>query len=400
MELSADSSTPAGEPEQTQPGQPRYQAILLAFVCVAAALWIDSAGFHRPHDRDSIVPVMVSLYRWIPFYWEQDRLGMLVPLLAIPFRSPLANLLVQSAVNASCGLAAFFLSARYVMREGWIFTGAVSAAGFLWFNTKQALFQYLGSAQPYGVGLCLGLAGLLLLENAKRSRPLRISASLIFLLAASWVDAAVIFVLLPLVLFRCYLDGSVPTTFMLRAKRCLNSNVALALALIFLSFLSSYVFSGIVSSSAAYGDWPYSPMQPWRWPAVWIEFGKTAWSEYLSQGDGIVMALLLVMGVLLRLWRSLRTHAPNSAAANLLISSLISFLLMGSLSHVKSTGLNRASRCNPAPGWRRGVGVAACLCFSGFERAQSSDRSRYGFIPVLSHLCIWLAVSGKGAQRS
>ena len=280
---------------------------------------------------------MVSLYRWTLFYWEQDRLGMLVPLLAIPFRNPLANLLVQSAVNAFCGLAAFFLCARYVMREGWFFTGAVSAAGFLWFNTKQALFQYLGLAQPYGVGLCLGLAGLLLLENAKRSRPLRISASLIFLLAASWVDAAVIFVLLPLVLFRCYLDCAAPTTFILRAKRCLNSNVALALALIFSSFVASYVLSGIVSSSAAYGDWPYSPMQPWRWPAVWIEFGKSGWSEYLSQGAGIGSALLLVLGVLLRLWPSLRTHAPNSPAANLLISSLISFLLMGSLSHVKST---------------------------------------------------------------
>jgi hypothetical protein len=366
METPANSSpTLAVEREDTQQGaQHWYEAIFFWMASVLAALWIDFGAFHRLHNSDSIVPVMVSLIRWTPFYWEQDRLGMLVPLLAIPFRNPLANLLAQSAFNAFCGLAAFFLCARYVVRRAWLFTGAVSASFFLLFNSKETIFQYLGLAQPYGVGMFLGLGGLLLLENVKYSRPLRISFGLICLLAASWVNAAVIFVLLPLIFFRWYSDsdkyqrswrlGSIQERsgnnkvssngrrdfflqLMLRAMRCLNYEMGIALVLVFLSFVANYVFSGIASYSAAYGDWPYSPIQPWRWPTVWFEFGKNIWSEYLVESWGIALASLLVLGVFVRLLPSGRAHRTNPPAVNLMASSLVSFLLMGSLSHIQST---------------------------------------------------------------
>ena len=50
----------------------------------AAALLLDLSGFHALEHGDSIVPVLVSLQRWTPFYWDQERFGMLVPLLARP----------------------------------------------------------------------------------------------------------------------------------------------------------------------------------------------------------------------------------------------------------------------------------------------------------------------------
>ena len=59
------------------------------------AVWIDLSPIHRFHNSDSLIPVLMSLDRWTPFYWEQNRFGMLVPLLALPFRDPFANLLVQ-----------------------------------------------------------------------------------------------------------------------------------------------------------------------------------------------------------------------------------------------------------------------------------------------------------------
>jgi hypothetical protein len=345
--------------------QINHQAIFFWTAAVLAALWIDFGAFHRLHNSDSIVPVLVSLIRWTPFYWEQDRLGMLVPLLALPFRNPLANLLAESAFNAFCGLAAFFLCARYVVRRAWLFTGALSASLFLLFNSKETRFQYLGLAQPYGVGMFLGLGGLLLLENSTYSRPLRITFSFICLLAASWVNAALIFVLLPLIFFRWYFDcekcqkswplGSLDNQsgknhsvspdgwrnvflqLMLRAKRCLNHEMGIAMVLVFLSFVASYVYSGIVSYSAAYGDWPYSPVQPWRWPAVWFQFGKNLWSEYLIESWGIAVASLLVLGVFVRLLPPGRVHRTNPPAVNLIASSLVSFLLMGSLSHIQNT---------------------------------------------------------------
>ena len=41
------------------------------------------------------MPVLVSLQRWTPFYWDQERYGMLIPALALPVRDPLLNLLLQ-----------------------------------------------------------------------------------------------------------------------------------------------------------------------------------------------------------------------------------------------------------------------------------------------------------------
>jgi hypothetical protein len=367
MGIPANSSPtlPVERGDRQQGTQQQYQAIFFWMATVLAALCIDFGAFHRLHNSDSIVPVMVSLYRWTPFYWEQDRLGMLVPLLAIPFRDPLANLLAQSAFNLFCGLAAFFLCARYVVRRAWLFTGAISTSLFLLFNSKETRFQYLGLAQPYGVGLFLGLGGLLLLENLKYSRSVRIAFSLICLLAASWVNAALIFVLLPLIFFRWYFDhdkyqrswvlGSIQNRsgknksvssdswrngfpqWMLRAKRCLNHELGIATVLVFLSFVASYIFSGIASHSAAYGDWPYSPVQPWRLPAAWFQFGKNVWTEYLIEPWGIAVASLLVLGVFVRLLPHGRIHRTNPPALNLITCSLVSFLLMGSLSHIQST---------------------------------------------------------------
>ncbi|MGB6197911.1 MAG: hypothetical protein WBF35_00030 [Candidatus Acidiferrales bacterium] len=337
MEIQADRIPKLiAEPQQPeQDTAPRAQIILFWSAAAVAALCIDFGAFHRLHNSDSIVPVMMSLYRWTPFYWEQDRFGMLVPLLAIPFKSPLANLLVQSAINAFCGLAAFFLCARYVIPKAWLFTGALSASLFLLFNSVDARFLYLGLSQPYGVGMFLGFAGLLLLENSKYPRGPRIIASFLFLLAASWVDAAVMFVLLPVIFFRWYFNRDARRR-SARFDGLLNLEVGIAMVLVFLSFVASYVYSGIVSYSAAYGDWPYPPVPPWRWPAVWFQFGGTIWTDYLNQPWGISVAALLVLGAIVRLATRGGIRRTNFPAANLVASSLASFLMMGSLSHIQN----------------------------------------------------------------
>jgi hypothetical protein len=317
---------PALNKKNTWQDNQRYQTVIFWTAAVLAALWIDFGAFHRLHDADSIVPVLVSLYRWTPFYWEQDRLGMLVPLLAIPFRNPVANLLAQSAFNVFCGLAVFFLCARYVARRAWLFTGALSASLFLLFNSRQTRFDYLG-VHPYGVGMFLGLAGLLLLENSKFPRLPRIILSLICLLAASWVNTALIFVLLPLIVFRWFFD-----------RRKFQGGIALALMIF--SFLANYAYCGIVSYSAAYGDWPYPPVRPWRLPAVWFQFGKIVLSEYLIGPWGIAVASLLVLGIFFRLLSPGSARAANAPALNLIASSLVSFLLMGGLAHTENSSFD------------------------------------------------------------
>lgn len=70
-------------------------AALAIAAFAVAAVWINLGTFHRLENGDSVLPVLMSLHRWAPFIWEQNRFGMLLPLLAMPIRHPLANLLFQ-----------------------------------------------------------------------------------------------------------------------------------------------------------------------------------------------------------------------------------------------------------------------------------------------------------------
>ena len=76
---------------------------------VVPALCIDFTRFHEHHHGDSLVPILMSLYEWTPFFWESNRNGSLIPLLALPFRAPLDNLLVQSGIGIFSGLASYFI---------------------------------------------------------------------------------------------------------------------------------------------------------------------------------------------------------------------------------------------------------------------------------------------------
>src|SRR5436190_8114240 len=100
--------------------------------CAVAGSVVSLGALHRSHISDTLVPVLVSLQKWTPFFWEQDRIGMLVPLLTLPLRNPLANLLAQEAIYVSTALAAMFLLPRYMLRDGsYALAGTLSAVACL-----------------------------------------------------------------------------------------------------------------------------------------------------------------------------------------------------------------------------------------------------------------------------
>src|SRR5437868_1336805 len=110
----------------------RRQMLCYLAICALTALWIDFTRLHLGQNSDSIVPILVSLQRWTPFYWEQSRFGMLVPLLALPFRHPLANLLVQDFLMIFAGLAAIGLLVRFFVRsQAWFAAACLSCLVFL-----------------------------------------------------------------------------------------------------------------------------------------------------------------------------------------------------------------------------------------------------------------------------
>ena len=66
------------------------KSTFLAFLAlvVISFLILFSWQFNRQLHGDSVVPVLASTIKWAPFYWEQNRLGSFVPLLAILISNP------------------------------------------------------------------------------------------------------------------------------------------------------------------------------------------------------------------------------------------------------------------------------------------------------------------------
>ena len=79
---------------------PRRNAWTWTLLLVALlATWIDLGRVHTFQGADSFIPILVSLQRWTPFFWGQDRFGMLVPLLATPLKT--SELLAAKVISAA-----------------------------------------------------------------------------------------------------------------------------------------------------------------------------------------------------------------------------------------------------------------------------------------------------------
>jgi hypothetical protein len=164
------------------------------------ATWIDLGRIHTFQGADSFIPILVSLQRWTPFFWGQDRFGMLVPLISMPLQHPLANLLVQSWLMLAAALVAPFLIARWLggPKSGWLLAGTIVNALLLLIARPEAQFDWL-VVQPYALSITLGTAGLLAAERTSIPAAL---AALVLMVLAHWVNLGVAAVLIPLVLLR------------------------------------------------------------------------------------------------------------------------------------------------------------------------------------------------------
>ena len=205
MTSRADRSTAATSSGETR-GRgtvDRYPWAITLVSCVLAAVAIDLGGVHAMHDADSFLPVLVSLQHWEPFYWQQDRLGMLLPLLARPVTDPFANLLLQSGAGILAALLVFFLLPRFAhVTHAWI-SGLLAAGMFLAFCPAQLRFDFLMHHQPYATSMALGVGGLVLYE---RGRGARRAVGVASVLLAHWVNVAAGLVLMPLVIARGVLE--------------------------------------------------------------------------------------------------------------------------------------------------------------------------------------------------
>src|SRR5258708_27854762 len=132
---------------------PLWPFVLL---CAGAAAWIDLGELHAEQHPDALIQILGSLQAWKPFFWEQDRYGALVPLLAAPVRSPLANLLVPNFVTVFGTLLTPFLVARYLFRDAlYPVVAGAAVPPFLAPATPLFRFQFIvdtGYRVPFALG--------------------------------------------------------------------------------------------------------------------------------------------------------------------------------------------------------------------------------------------------------
>src|SRR3954464_15724901 len=168
--------------------------LLVTIVTAALAAWIGLGSLHDLQHADSLLTVLVSTQRWTPFFWGQDRFGMLVPLLAMPIRHPLANLLVQGWMMPAAGLLAPFAAARFLTGrdDPWIAIGAGANLLFLLLTPPVVQFDWL-AAQPYGLSMCFGFAALVIAERSTRAGATIVAGVLLAL--ACWVNIGIVIML-------------------------------------------------------------------------------------------------------------------------------------------------------------------------------------------------------------
>jgi hypothetical protein len=301
--------------------------ILLACVTLAAVL-VTLGGLHRLEHADAIVPVLVSLQRWTPFYWDQERYGMLVPLVAIPVRDPLWNLLAQRFLLALAGLGAVVLLARHVLAgRDWPLAGALAAGALLVAAPAPWLFEYLFD-QPYGLSIALAASGLALADPLPdgRRHAGRVTAGGLLVVAAHWVNAATGMLLLPLAVARAAVDRIEGEGESARARLGWDAGLLAAGLAAGQVALRAYM---VLAERPARLD--VSPLALAALPAAWTAFLGNAWRD--AGGWPAVLACAAAAGVALLALAPLRAHLPGAAlrAGALLAAALAYALFAGSL---------------------------------------------------------------------
>lgn len=285
------------------------ECCLTALVALTA-LWISLGSLQHFQTADSIVPILVSLQHWTPYYWEANRYGMLVPLLAKPFRDPLGNLIVQTALSTFAALAASFLLLRYFFPNSRVWSAAAALQNIWLFLLvpKAILFDWL-VGQCYGVSLALGLAGLILFDKR------RWLIGLLLIVLAHWVNFAVFLLLIPLMATRAW---------MVRSKKTL---------LLSGSCITVGAIAGFVLMQTARFRTADPALNPIRmWTTGWLGLAHQALAMVVPHPALLLwMIIPAVVGLSIAVSDRRRRKAWLLVPAALVVTALLYWLLAGTL---------------------------------------------------------------------
>lgn len=266
--------------------------IFIAVVLLGAAWVVTTPGRQTFQNADTVIFALTSTQAWTPFYWDQDRLGMLLPLLAMPIASPFLNLLFQDWLSLCAtflcfwGVAFCFVNARLSMMAG-LTSAFILAALF----PVETLFVFTGNSQ-YSVALLLGLAGIHCLFRRRQSGGAlhlltSIATSLACFTLAFWVNITMPIVILPLML-----STGIWTIFnhpenehQSQDPRHVFRTAALGTVLLVAGFLINYLFVRKLNLPST----PTDILPPSMWFKAWRSAAALLW-----QKQGFVYTAILL----------------------------------------------------------------------------------------------------------
>jgi hypothetical protein len=154
-------------------------------------------------NADGLLLTLASLQKLTVYYWGQDRLGLLTPLLTVWVRDPIVNAYGQLVLRLLAGLIAPLFFCGLVLRrpaDAWRAT-VLSDCLMLICAGAQVFQETFVEANPYSMSLaCAGLATTALRGSSRclRARLLHVAA-VCLLVVAYIVNLGLIIIALPLV---------------------------------------------------------------------------------------------------------------------------------------------------------------------------------------------------------
>lgn len=388
---------------------------VLVLACLAlCAGWIALSRIHVYQNSDTLLMVLISLQRWTPLFWEQDRLGMLFPLLAWPWRHPFDNVLVQCWLTTFFCLASSFLLGNYVLgRQRGVIVGALSCVLLIGCLDLYQRFTFLINVHHFATSAAFGLAGLILLDHwHERSRAAK-TAGILSLLVGHWINPSLAIALGPLLLVRglCFralsesesadrydstklqtairLPSFVPS-FASRgffaACRVLRLGVDEVRALTVIS--GCLAFAMIVSRTAPNRQ-SYRFLRPAEWYACAREMAELLWQEYAATWLAACVAIAAV-GMLSWCWRDGRAAARVSLPVflGLFGTAAAQFLFMTALNHIRDCQSSRHMLLAVF------IAQAAPVSFAVVQLAATFGHARFWRgVPVAALLALVLTVA-------
>lgn len=268
---------------------------------------------HRLDNADSLVPVLLSLYHWTPFFWLQNRFGMLVPLLAIPIKSPFWNFIFQSWLDGLCGALAFFLVPACLVARRRAFLAGTFAVLTIAGSPLKLGYELFGPAQPYSVSMLLLAVSLFFATDRELPPHIRKWLSIAALLGAIWVNVAI--TILALLLGAALLAAKPEKR--RDTVRWLGSVLVLGV-----------IYWGVTRFAPYGGSTSLNPELPGQWVHGWRELGLNSWTAFLGPAHWVLAGCGL-LGLVVSVAR--RERSATAAPVLLIVAGLGYFGVIGTL---------------------------------------------------------------------